>query len=168
MGATSVGSRPCVSPPSSGMWTAHQPPSRVTSMSKLGIGPFSEVDLVFTLISTRSATRRFKVTVPGSRNVAKDVFRSRAVDPNGRLRVGEGRRDRAVGSTRGGRGPSRSRSRPRRGVVIDRWGLIASPPWPGAPPRSGLRPDGFDDADHRGVEGHGQWYRGRGGSRVHT
>ena len=43
-------------------------------MSKLGIGPFSEVDLVFTLISTRSATRRFKVTVPGSRNVAKDVF----------------------------------------------------------------------------------------------
>src|SRR5580693_1600381 len=61
------------------MWTAHQPPSRVTSMSKLGIGPFSKVDLVFTLISTRSATRRFKVTVPGSRNVAKDVFRSRAV-----------------------------------------------------------------------------------------
>src|ERR1700684_4258857 len=71
------------------MWTAHQPPSRVTSMSKLGIGPFSEVDLVFTLISTRSATRRFKVTVPGSRNVAKDVFRSRAVDPNGRLGAGE-------------------------------------------------------------------------------
>jgi hypothetical protein len=64
--------------------------------------------------------------------------------------------------------PSRSRSRPRRGAVIDRWGLIASPPWPGAPPRSGLRPDGLDGADHRGVEGHGQWYRGRGGSRVHT
>jgi len=70
------------------------------------------------------------------------------------LRAGEGRRDRAVGSTRGGRGPSRSRSRPRRGAVIDRWGLIASPPWPGAPPRSGLRPDGLDGADHR--------------SRVHT
>jgi 8-hydroxy-5-deazaflavin:NADPH oxidoreductase len=42
-----------------------------------------------------------------------------------------GRRDRTVESTRGGRRPSRSRSRPRRGAVIDRWGLIASPPWPG-------------------------------------
>ena len=50
---------------------------------------------------------------------------SRAVDPNGRLRAGEGRRDRTVGSTRGGRRPSRSRSRPRRGAEIDRWGLIA-------------------------------------------
>ncbi len=48
---------------------------------------------------------------------------SRAVDPNGRLRAGEGRRDRTVGSARGGRRPSRSRSRPRRGAVIDRWGL---------------------------------------------
>src|ERR1700733_13269335 len=150
------------------MWTAHQPPSRVTSMSKLGIGPCSEVDLFFKLKGTRAATRRFKVTIPGSRNVAKDVFRSRAVDPNGRLRAGEGRRVRAIRSTRGGGGPSRSRSRPRRGAAIDRGGLIASPPWPGAPPRSGLRPDGLDGADHRGVEGHGQWYRGRGGSRVHT
>ncbi len=51
----------------------------------------------------------------------------RAADPNGRLRTDEGRRDRTVGSTRGGRRPSRSRSRPRRGAVIDRWGLIASP-----------------------------------------
>ena len=51
---------------------------------------------------------------------------SRAVDPNRRLRAGEGRRDRAVGSARGWRRPSRSRSRPRRGAVIDRWGLIAA------------------------------------------
>jgi hypothetical protein len=71
-------------------------------------------------------------------------------------------------AARGGRGPSRSRCRPCRGAVIDRWGLIASPPWPGAPLRSGLRPDGLDGADHRGVEGHGHWYRGRGGSRDHT
>ncbi len=35
-------------------------------------------------------------------------------------------RDRTVGPARGGRRPSRSRSRPRRGAVIDRWGLIAS------------------------------------------
>ena len=63
---------------------------------------------------------------------------SRAVDPNGRLRAGESPRDRAVGSTRGGRRPSRSRSRPRRGAVIDRWGLIASPPCPVAALRSGL------------------------------
>ena len=46
--------------------------------------------------------------------------RSRAVDPNGRLRPGEGRRDRTVGSTRGGRRPSRSRRRLRRGAVLDR------------------------------------------------
>ncbi len=38
----------------------------------------------------------------------------------------EGRRDRTVWSTRGGRRSSRSRGRPRRGAVIDRWGLIAS------------------------------------------
>ena len=56
---------------------------------------------------------------------------SRAVDQNGRLRAGKGRRDRPVGPARGGRRPSRSRSRPGRGAVIDRWGLIASPPWPG-------------------------------------
>ena len=43
---------------------------------------------------------------------------SRAVDPSGRLRAGEGRRDRTVGSTRGGRRPSRSRSRPRRGAIL--------------------------------------------------
>ena len=47
---------------------------------------------------------------------------SRAVDPDSRLRAGEGRRDRPVGSARGGRRPSRSRSRPRRGAVIDRRG----------------------------------------------
>jgi hypothetical protein len=35
------------------------------------------------------------------------------------------------GPARGGRRPSRSRSRPRRGAVIDRRDLIASPPWPG-------------------------------------
>ena len=61
---------------------------------------------------------------------------SRAVDPNGRLRAGEGRRDRTVGPARGGRRPSRSRRRPRRGAVIDRWGLIASPPRPGAQGRA--------------------------------
>ena len=48
---------------------------------------------------------------------------NRAVDPNGRLRAGEGRRDRAVEPARGGRRPSRSRSRPRGGAVIDRCGL---------------------------------------------
>ena len=52
---------------------------------------------------------------------------SRAVDPSGRLRAGEGRRDRTIESTRGGRRSSRSRSRPRRGAVIDRWVLIARP-----------------------------------------
>jgi NADP oxidoreductase coenzyme F420-dependent len=93
---------------------------------------------------------------------------SRAVDPNGRLRPGEGRRDRTVGPARGGRRPSRSRSRRRRGAVINRWGLIASPPWPGAPLRPGLRPDGLDGADHRGVERHGPWYRALGGSRHHA
>ena len=59
---------------------------------------------------------------------------SRAVDPNGRLRAGEGRRDRTVGSTRGGRRPSRSGRRPRRGAVIDRRGLTASPDRPGGRP----------------------------------
>ena len=49
---------------------------------------------------------------------------SRAVDPNGRLRAGEGRRARTVGPARGGRRPSRPRGRPRRGAVIDRWGLM--------------------------------------------
>ena len=65
---------------------------------------------------------------------------SRAVDPDGRLRAGEGRRDRTVGPTRGGRRPSRSRSRPRRGAVIGRRGLIASPSWPGAPSSAGPSP----------------------------
>jgi hypothetical protein len=67
---------------------------------------------------------------------------SRAVDPDGRLRAGEGRRDRTVGSTRSGRRPSRSRSGPRRGAVIDRCGVIASD-WPGAPLRSGPHPEGI-------------------------
>ena len=49
-----------------------------------------------------------------------------------RLRAGEDRRDRTVQSARGGRRPSRSCSRPHTGAVIDRWGLIASPPRPGA------------------------------------
>jgi 8-hydroxy-5-deazaflavin:NADPH oxidoreductase len=53
------------------------------------------------------------------------------------------RPDRTVESTRGGRRPSRSRSGPRRGTVIDRCGLIASPPWSGAPLRSGLHPEGI-------------------------
>ncbi len=39
IGSTSRGKRACVSPPSLGMWTIHQPPSRVTSISKLDIGP---------------------------------------------------------------------------------------------------------------------------------
>ncbi len=56
---------------------------------------------------------------------------SRAVDPDGRLRAGEGRRSRTVGPARGGRRPARSRSRPRRGAVTDRCGLTASPPRPG-------------------------------------
>ena len=51
---------------------------------------------------------------------------SRAVDPNGRLRAGEDRRDRTVGSTRGGWRPSRSRGRPRSGAVIDRWSLTVT------------------------------------------
>jgi hypothetical protein len=42
-----------------------------------------------------------------------------------------------VGSTRGGRRPSRSRSRPHRGSVIDTWGIIAQPPWPGHLPSHG-------------------------------
>jgi len=50
---------------------------------------------------------------------------SRAVDPSGRLRAGEGRRAGTVGPARGGRRPSRSRSRPGRGAVRDRRGLIA-------------------------------------------
>ena len=32
----------------------------------------------------------------------------------------------------------------------------------------GLRSDGLDGTDHRGVEGHEQWFRGQGGSRHHT
>ena len=52
---------------------------------------------------------------------------SRAVDPHRRFRACEGRRDRTVGSTRGRRRPSRSRSRPRRGAVTDRRRLIALP-----------------------------------------
>ena len=50
---------------------------------------------------------------------------SRAVDPNGRLRAGEGRRGRTVGPPRGGRRPSRSRHRASRGAIIDRWSLNA-------------------------------------------
>ena len=42
----------------------------------------------------------------------------------GRLRAGEGRRDRAAGSARGGRRPSRSRSRPRRGAVTHPQGRV--------------------------------------------
>src|SRR5271165_6276710 len=53
---------------------------------------------------------------------------SRAVDPDGRLRAGEGRRARGVGPAGGGRRPSRSRSRPRTGAVIDRWGLMLRHP----------------------------------------
>ena len=56
--------------------------------------------------------------------------RSRAVDPNGWLRADEGRRDQTVEPARGGWRPSRSRSRPRRGALPDRWGLIALPPRP--------------------------------------
>ena len=52
---------------------------------------------------------------------------SRAVDPNRRLRADQGRRARTVQSTRGGRRPSRSRRRPRRGALIARWGLYPSP-----------------------------------------
>ena len=52
---------------------------------------------------------------------------SRAIDTSGRLRAGEDRRGRPVGSTRGERRPSRSRRRPCRGAVIDRSGLIAAP-----------------------------------------
>ncbi len=40
------------------------------------------------------------------------------------------RRGRTVEPTRGGRRPSRSRSRSRRGTVPDHWGLIALPPRP--------------------------------------
>jgi hypothetical protein len=39
---TSRGRRARVRPPSSGMWTIHQPPSRVTSISKRDIGPLSD------------------------------------------------------------------------------------------------------------------------------
>ena len=53
------------------------------------------------------------------------------LDPNGGLRADEDRRDRTVEPTRGGWRPSRSRGRPRRGAVPDRWGLIALPPRPG-------------------------------------
>ena len=45
------------------------------------------------------------------------------LDPDGRLRADEARRDQTVEPTRGGRGPSRSRSRPGRSAVADRWGL---------------------------------------------
>ena len=56
--------------------------------------------------------------------------RSRAADPNRRLRADEGRRDQTVEPARGGWRPSRSRRRPRRGALPDRWGLIALPPLP--------------------------------------
>ena len=59
--------------------------------------------------------------------------RGRGADPNGWLRADEGRRDRTVEPTRGRWRPSRSRSRPRRGAVPDRWGLTALPPRPASP-----------------------------------
>ena len=52
---------------------------------------------------------------------------SRAADQDGRLRAGEGRRDRPVGPARSGRRPSRSGSRPGRSALIDRSGLTG---WP--------------------------------------
>src|SRR5215469_13681756 len=78
--------------------------------------------------------------------VARSLAMKSSADPDGRLRAGEGRRTRTVGPARGGRRPPRSCSRPRQVAVIDRRGLIASPPWPGAPLRPGLRPDGLDGA----------------------
>src|SRR5579862_8741725 len=62
-------------------------------------------------------------------SAGKEVER---LNPNGRLRAREGRRDRAVKPARVGRRPSRSRTRPGTGAVIDRWGLIAAD---AAPPR---------------------------------
>jgi hypothetical protein len=55
---------------------------------------------------------------------------SRKANPDGRLRAGEGRRNRTVESTRGGRRPSRSRRRLCRGAIAGRRGLIASSPRP--------------------------------------
>ena len=53
----------------------------------------------------------------------------------------EGRRDRTVGSTRGGRRPSRSRRRPRRGAVIARSGPDRFAASAGRPPhRTGVAP----------------------------
>ena len=53
-----------------------RPPAAVTSDVDVEAGHWSLLGgrSGLHLISTRSATRRFKVTVPGSRNVAKDVF----------------------------------------------------------------------------------------------
>ena len=62
----------------------------------------------------------------------------RTANPNGRLRAGEGRRNRTVESTRGGRRPSRSRRRLRRGAIAGRQGLIASSPRPEGTLCSGL------------------------------
>ena len=49
----------------------------------------------------------------------------RTANPNGRLRAGEGRRNRTVESTRGGRRPSRSRRRLRRGAIAGRQGQLS-------------------------------------------
>ncbi len=74
--------------------------------------------------------------------------RSRAADPNGRLRADEGRRNQTVEPTGGGWRPSRSGRRPCRGAIPDRWGLIALPPRP-LPLWPSLRPEGLDGTDHR-------------------
>ena len=51
--------RPCAGPVISRMWTVHQPPSLVMSISKLDIGPSLTRRSGSSLKSTRSAKRRF-------------------------------------------------------------------------------------------------------------
>ena len=66
-----------------------------------------------------SSSNRSPESAPVLRDRRRPCGRgSRAVDPGGRLRAGQGRRARAVGPTRGGRRPSQSRSRPSRGAFF--------------------------------------------------
>jgi hypothetical protein len=72
IGSTSRGKRACVSPPSLGMWTIHHPPAAVAGDVDIEAGHWSLSDEAVgwsSLTSTRSATRRFKWTVPARRDV---------------------------------------------------------------------------------------------------
>ena len=73
------------------------------------------------------------------RTAGFEPVKAGGIEQSGRLEVGGDLHDLVVG--------------PARGAVIDRRGLIASPPWRGRPLRPGLRPDSHDGPDHQVPEG---------------